>query len=451
MHSNLVTVTTVLFSSLLLSLTSQQQFLYIIPQDERGENSACSFTAHHCLEITELMENATLYLVSETTVLLLPGTHHIDFNIGNVLVKDIQNVAIRGLGWNNQGQRSQIHCAKSFGLTLVNVTSLTIENVDMVGCGSEFSPQIRNSINEFVWLCKRTSALQFSPCEQQFDVTASVITIVHSISVSIRNVSITNSRETALAVINTYVQLTLLGVSLVNNSINCVVATIYPFFPLEAIPALTVYQIINSYFISGNISHSGRKIATGLNVALRHISGHQIYVKLQNITAQNNHGWFGNVLLQVDKCPIRRNAKALIDITKLILKQSDPWHIHNNREGLSIETIIPVITTVRKDSNTEQNPWIIAKLKIRDIIIINSGVHIAIHTRYPSRSVDIELSDLSISHFNMGEYTFTIANADVTLTDFQLLSCSYIYLLNTKLTIQGTSLKCKITEVYCFG
>lgn len=418
----------VIWISVLISMTTQEQFVHVVHESNRS--SPCPSTAI-CLEITDLLENASLHLVSETTVLVHPGLHKIDSKTGNILVRDIENLTIRGVSWSTQ--RPLIHCEMAFGLTFINVSHLTIQNIEMVGCGSEFSPHIIKSINEFAMICTASSVLQFVPCSPRFDITTCAITIVHTLFTSIENVTISDSKETALVVINVHIQLTLRRIYLANNRINCIVATVYPFGILEEFPIAKMYQITDSQFISGNILDSGRKIASGLNVLVTYMAHYDIYVKLRNITAQNNHGWFGNVLLQIDKCPNTPNGQALFDITKVKINQSEQL---TNREGISIETIIPLFCFHTEISIT--NSLVVSLLKFSDITIINTGVHIGIHVQYPSALVNIQFTKLHIAEF-AGRYTITMANANVTLTNFKLQGCSNLYSISSQLTIQGTS------------
>ena len=108
--------------SMCLTVTS---FHIVTPDDS---NAAC----HHCYNLQHYLLNVTKYFTSNTQLLFLPGLHHLHTDL---IIQNVHNISLIGSTANGTTLDTvMIQCKSSVGITMSNITDLTMENICIRNC-----------------------------------------------------------------------------------------------------------------------------------------------------------------------------------------------------------------------------------------------------------------------------------------------------------------------------
>ena len=98
------------------------------PDDHYCPNTTC----HHCHNLQHYLLNITKYFTSNTQLLFLPGLHHLHTDL---LVQNVHNISLIGSTANGTTLDTVIiQCDSSVGITMSNITDLTMANLAIVNC-----------------------------------------------------------------------------------------------------------------------------------------------------------------------------------------------------------------------------------------------------------------------------------------------------------------------------
>jgi len=102
------------------------------------------------------VQNSSQYFLPYTTFTFQPGYHKVNYS-NNVLIKDVNNITLIG----EMHASSMIQCISTFGLTFMNVTNITISNLQFELCGAPIPHQPRLSIIKLLPTMNLTATLYF--------------------------------------------------------------------------------------------------------------------------------------------------------------------------------------------------------------------------------------------------------------------------------------------------
>ena len=85
-----------------------------------------------CHTLQDIVQTSSQYFLPYTTLAFQPGYHKVNYS-NNVLIKNVNNITLIG----EMYASSVIQCVSTFGLTFMNVTNLTISNLQFELTGVE--------------------------------------------------------------------------------------------------------------------------------------------------------------------------------------------------------------------------------------------------------------------------------------------------------------------------
>ena len=99
----------------------------VTPDDHYYPNTTC----HHCHNLQYYLLNITKYFTSNTQLLFLPGLHHLHTDL---IIQNIHNISLIG---NGTPDTVIIQCNSSVGITINNITNLTLTKLLIENCTIE--------------------------------------------------------------------------------------------------------------------------------------------------------------------------------------------------------------------------------------------------------------------------------------------------------------------------
>ena len=220
-----------------------------------------------CYTLSQVMDNSSNYITSNTTVVFPPG-HHEASTEGQLVIQNVNNISLVG----DNDNSTTIKCVGQFGLAFINITNLTVSKLHFSMCGAPMS-----------WPAFHLSHIT--------NLTATKFGISHSKGKGLLAVNIVGVSSIQQAVF-------------VNNTPNCVILFEYSDSSMET----PVLHITDSLFMFGVSDDT--MLAGGLNVVAIQPKYH-IRCYIRNVTAYDNIGVInGNMLFKI-------NCKVAIQVTQV--------------------------------------------------------------------------------------------------------------------------------------
>ena len=407
------------------SYTTEGLVIHVEPESDHSQwNQDCfNQTNGICsVPIDRLLENTRAYFKSNNTVLFQSNHYEINRAIGNILIMDVMHLNISG-ATQGIGTKVTLICSEQFGLTFVNVVNLTVNNIHFVRCDTNFSLESRDVVSEYISLCNNQADIQLPPCSLPLTIVQSTVTVIGSTEVSIQNLEIEQTSGIALVAINIYTKLILDGISLANNTVNCLVASAIPQVSFSWYTPLESYEIRNSLFKHGNITDNEQLLSSGLNIIWRDLYYRHIELTMSNITTEDNICKRGNVFFEMNVCG---EAETHFHIQQLKSSYSNITQ-YAFRSGISI---LGVCSVYSRSLVTR------AYFAFEDITLDNSNFIVAVLEKDPY--IEVNLKRFYVYHVSWSQ-SIVIFHANVTLTDFHLASSSSIRTLDSTVRIDGQS------------
>ena len=194
---------------LLLSWTIAAEQFYVVP------NNSTSCPKDPCIILTDIVLNSSQYFASNTVITFLPGLHQTNITEDlTVVIKDMRNISMIGYKHTNNDSKSVIYCTRLLGFAFINVTTLKIAELSFSFCGMLFPSKFTDEM-KFVHPLDVKAKI---PVRKMFTVT---LYFLHTINVTISEVTINNSTEAGLLGINMLGLSTISQTALSGNKPNC--------------------------------------------------------------------------------------------------------------------------------------------------------------------------------------------------------------------------------------
>ena len=264
--------------------TSTSEF-FILP----NSNTPCPMRC--CYTLSQVMNNSSNYITSNTTVVFPPGHHEVSTE-GQLVIQNVSNISLVG----DNDNSTMIKCVGQFGLAFINITNLTVSTLSFSMCGTRMSDvsQLPKSLSRIFNV--HIGYASFSP-------TLSIY-LLQVTNLTTTNLNISHSRGMGLLGINIFGVSSIQQAVFVNNVPNCAIIFLDSFSPVET----PVLYIFDSTFMFG-ISNSS-DIAAGLSVIAIQTTFH-VKSYIRNVTTCGNIGKLrGNMFLRI-------NCKVTIQATRL--------------------------------------------------------------------------------------------------------------------------------------
>ena len=363
--------------------------------------------------VEELLERASDYLVSNTTVLFYPGLHQIQQPLGNILIQNVENLSLEG----KIPTGVLIHCKNIFSLGFINVSHLSVTNLQFTGCTSEFSRETIDTVNAITELCDHGQHLWLQPCSDKLVLESSALTVVRGMHVFINNVQIRGAEDVGLLLLNIHFSLELSRLKLEDNGINCIIATLPPFRLNNSNDnwQADAYKIDNSAFRRGS---TYKKFASGLNILHRELYKHIMINNIQNITAEDN--FRGNIMLQVTE---KLNIASILSICRcrlfleiVGLTVADATNRLARTSGITITTTKPTAGTPWAPLK-KQTIYECVQYQIKETKLIGTGIRIAFFAA-SFYEIAVTISALSLKAWEqLRPLTLVMINAQVNFSN----------------------------------
>ena len=112
----------------------------VTPDDHYYPNTTC----HHCHNLQHYLLNITKYFTSNTQLLFLPGLHHLHTDL---IVQNVHNISLIGSTANGTTLDTVIiQCNSSVGITMSNITDLTMAKLVIENCENHYFLKIYSRI-----------------------------------------------------------------------------------------------------------------------------------------------------------------------------------------------------------------------------------------------------------------------------------------------------------------
>ena len=144
-----------------------------------------------CLTLEEYIKKESLDMASETTLILLPGTHIIDVSLN---VKNVDSFIIKG-DKTYSTNKSCIHCKGSAWIAFENIHYLQIKAISLHFCGSEESIYATNFMN--------VSSLEISGVVVQYSHQVAIL--IDNSNATLINLSLSSNYGTGLNIAHSVV------------------------------------------------------------------------------------------------------------------------------------------------------------------------------------------------------------------------------------------------------
>ena len=253
------------------NLNGSCKVIHITPEKEHS----CPQNIQMCYTLSEIAENTTSYISSNTAMIFSPGNHTVDGNV-SIVITNASNIALDGNG-------SSIRCARGFevGFVFIKITNLSVLNLHLHHCGA-FLPS-----GDFVG----------SPLTRYFENNASPsLYISHVTDITISKVYIYNSTGAGLLGLNLMGNCTISQSVFIENNPNCKITFTKA---ISMVQKADIY-IHHSKFLFGksrqNQASGFFPLTAGLNIITKQTS-YNISMNISNVTAH-----YSDILFQVGKC-----------------------------------------------------------------------------------------------------------------------------------------------------
>ena len=275
-------------SSLTTAATGRYRYVYVTPKAK----SKCPLSAQPCYTLSQISDDPARYFASNTTVVLLPGTHNIN-STTDTAIEDVSNIALVG----GIVKVSRIQCigAGEFGFAFSNVKNLTISNIWLSDCSApllwdEIVWQISSANLHSEWLPQVNDII--------YNKIPAALYLIQVSYVKISKLKISNSDGAGLLGINVLGNTSITNSSFTRNKVN----SYFQFMDAERYPVHTVLQLQDTDFAWGKTSDLHH--AAGLTIVMAQ-STYSILVKIINVAMYGNlgaSGPYGNMLIRFDEC-----------------------------------------------------------------------------------------------------------------------------------------------------
>jgi len=233
-----------------------------------------------CHTFQDIVQNSSQYFLPYTTFTFQPGYHKVNYS-NNVLIKDVSNITLIG----EMHASSVIQCTSAFGLTFMNITNITISNLQFELCGAPIPKIPRPSL----------------PARKLLQILKYSVTLylMQASQVHISDTQVHNSTGAGLLGTNTFPSIS--RTTFAGNTPSCILMCYdEQFFPILQ-PA--IQTITDSIFKFGSPQRNNG-YASGLTIVFMQ-TAHLIHVTLSNVTMYSNKGDNdsspGNMLFSLDK------------------------------------------------------------------------------------------------------------------------------------------------------
>jgi len=257
--------------------TTATKQIHVRPTDITA--TACP-KVESCHTLQDIVQTSSQYFLPYTTFTFQPGYHKVNYS-NNVLIKDVNNITLIG----EMHAISVIQCISAFGLTFMNITNLTISNLQFELCGAPIPKKPRPSLplNKLLQILKYSATLY----------------LMQAYKVHISDTQVHNSTGAGLLGTNTFASIS--WTTFAGNTPNCILM----FYDEQSFPILqpAMQTITDSIFKFGSPQRNNG-YASGLTIVFMQ-TAHLIHVTLSNVTAYSNKGDSdsspGNMLFSLDK------------------------------------------------------------------------------------------------------------------------------------------------------
>ena len=141
-----------LFLNLLSMCLGTSTICTVTPDDHYYPNTTC----HHCHNLQHYLLNVTKYFTSNTQLLFLPGLHHLHTDL---IIQNVRNISLIGSTANGTTLDTVIiQCNSSVGITMSNITDLTMANLVIENC------RVKNNSLKIYYMIFRDNAVILSHC-----------------------------------------------------------------------------------------------------------------------------------------------------------------------------------------------------------------------------------------------------------------------------------------------
>ena len=283
-----------------LTVRAEQSVIYVVPSDD-PQTTECS--VEHCPTLNELIKESQHdhhYFRPNTNIILLAGNHTVSRKV-TYTIEDVENLSIIGSSTSDSLENNIVNviCTKSFGMTFVNTTNLSISDITFTNCGaSTLIPVYEYTLSDlnFDYNFENTTMLDMDH----------TLCIAHSHNVTIHGVTITNGAGVGLLLYNVYNTLKISNSIFANNEINCYVLA-------DSNECVAIY-ISTSTFMYGNYGHIWFDQKTsGLWITLVNHT-RKYTIDLTDVTTIDNPAQKGDIYMSLGVAKAQINVKGLQSI-----------------------------------------------------------------------------------------------------------------------------------------
>ena len=175
-----------------LSNTASCTVYTVTADDHYYPNTTC----HHCHNLQHYLLNITKYFTSNTQLLFLPGLHHLHTDL---IIQNVHNISLIGSTANGTTLDTVIiQCNSSVGITITNITNLTMAKFVIENCKIE-----NNFLDIDSWIFRRNSMI-----------------LSHCYNVQLQNITVHRSESSDQLYRSAVLAINILGISSFINLIS---------------------------------------------------------------------------------------------------------------------------------------------------------------------------------------------------------------------------------------
>ena len=241
-----------------------------------------------CYTFSDMLQNPSQYLASGTTIFFLAGVHEISYE-GQVVIANVNSLALVGSGSGVGQSHSRIWCANTFGLAFINSSNISISHLSIKECGANFTGE---ALHKF---------------SKQYNGTYSVFTVSGTISAALafmRVTSLSVSRVSVLAP-NGYGLwgTNIFDSSLAGSTFSRSLSGNFQLYYTDMVEVLLkhfFFRIIHSQFMNATCNSS--QYGCGLSVVQLQLL-YSVDIQISNVTTSSNWARNGtNIFLYGNVC-----------------------------------------------------------------------------------------------------------------------------------------------------
>ena len=292
----LLFVTFCLSCSFCHDTTHSDERIVYIAVDSGISKSDCP--VEECHSLTSVLRNQSHFFNSNTTLELLPGTHYITEEVGQVLITSVSNFVIQGSSLVN-GPEAKIVCqpGATLGFTFLLSQNVEIINIKISNCSAAMDPK---NGKRLLYLALKADykhlhqylKQNFTSCRSTHESNNLLcyisIAAFNNTNVTIHKTSILHSKGVGLfSVGNRHCNIS--ESVLKYNKVNCIS------FITSNIS--TSFSVVDSTMSYGRVGHDFN-LASGLNLFV--LLGEQSHdIRITRVDFENNIAPFGNAYLVI--------------------------------------------------------------------------------------------------------------------------------------------------------